>query len=197
MRRGCRLREATRVRLLAAPVVLAAACSSLGEGLGPADGPADDPIARSGEPLQTDRLLYDARLVEGEGNFERYGFDVVVRFTNSTDQPLYLQRCYPDSRTPIYGVSPADAGAGVESAYDAVWACVGHDRQFVVGPGAARLDTLHILGPNSWDGRTHESRGALEGRFRLTYDIQVCGGASYCPAPRSASMSNAFDVRIR
>lgn len=174
------------VTVFVATMAVGAACEA---GLGPEE--------RSGESLQTDRLSYTSRYVEGQGTYQRYGFEVIVRFTNRTDGTLYLGRCYPDTPTPIYGVIPADTPTGVESAYNGVWACGGHDKDFAVPAGALRVDTLQLSGPNARDGRSGQPFGQLEGRFRIVYDVRTCPGDSYCPADRSLSVSNAFDVQIR
>lgn len=95
-------------------------------------------------PLQTDRLSYEAVHVSGEGSYRVYGFELVATFTNHTERTVYLDRCGPTTTTPMFGV----LGVGFDAAYDPAWGCVGHNQQFVVGPGQARVDTLRIRGPN-------------------------------------------------
>lgn len=149
-------------------------------------------------PLQTDRQEYVATLVEENGLYSRYGFTLVVEYQNLSNETLWLGRCYPDSETPIYGVEAIDAQ---EAAYSAAWACVGHDRQFAVPPGGSRVDVLEIRGPNAWGGCTAQGcdeghHGTLEGRFRLLYDVHLCPGDCYAPAPDDLRVSNEFVVRL-
>ncbi len=151
---------------------------------------------RGAEPIQTDALHYLASYVNGEGTYRQYGFTVVAVFRNTTDQTLYLGRCFPDSPGPLYGVTLAD-GSGGEVGYNPGWACVGHDRQFAIAPGEARTDTLQVEGPNSWDGHTGQAFGQLEGRFRLFYEAQTCPGDGACSLPYDYARSNAFDVSLR
>jgi hypothetical protein len=71
---------------------------------------------------------------------------------------------------------------------------VGHDQQFEILPGAVRVDTLDVDGPNVFDGRTHEPYGVKEGTFRLYFDVTVARGDG-APAPDAQRFSNAFVVR--
>ena len=140
--------------------------------------------------LRTDRNLYEATFLGG-----RYGLTVVARFTNATDQPLYLERCYPTTSYPIYAVVATNADR--EAGYNAAWACVGHDRPIVVGRGETRVDSLRIAGPNTWDGYTNQPFGTLTGRFRLSYAVAPCRGLGSCRALSSSVESNDFEVRLK
>ncbi|NOT08904.1 MAG: hypothetical protein HOP28_11950 [Gemmatimonadales bacterium] len=151
-------------------------------------GASDDPF------LTTDRSTYVAAHLGGEGISERFSFVVIARFENRDDRVVYLARCFADSRTPIYGVLAVDATDSQGSAYDGAWGCVGHDRQFAVQPGDFRTDTLHLQGPNSYNGLTHEPYGATTGRVRLYYDVRYCPGDGGCPAPRSFGYSPIFTI---
>lgn len=161
-----------------------------------ADDPIAPDIARHGEPIQTDATLYVAEpVVEGSRS---YAFTVVAEFTNQTDRTIYLDRCFPDTPYPIFGVrligasDPMDEG----SAFDPYWGCVGGSHQFEVLAGQSRTDTLRLRAPNAVDGRTGEILGVLEGRVRLVY------GAAFCPnecrdrAPETLRLSNEFEIRI-
>jgi len=66
----------------------------------------------------------------------------------------------------MYWIFPADS-ATVGSAYSPIWGCVGGNNQFEVLPGAVRVDTFLVVGPNSWDGITNQPLGATDGIFRL------------------------------
>ncbi|HEV2736369.1 MAG TPA: hypothetical protein VGV85_16105 [Longimicrobiaceae bacterium] len=147
--------------------------------------------------LATDRTSYVARYQQGQGSYRQYGFTLVASFENRTGEPVYLERCYPHTPIPVYGVELAGgAGGAPESGFDPAWACVGHDSPIVVQPGDTRVDTLRIRGPNSWDGRTGAPSGSLEGTFRLVYPAGSCRDVIRCPLPREARSSNEFEVRV-
>lgn len=155
-----------------------------------------DPVAED-TALATDQASYVARYQGGEGSYRQYGFTIVARFQNRTGEPVYLDRCYPDTPVPIYGVEFVDgAGGARESGFDPIWACVGHESQVVVRPGDTRVDTLRIHGPNSWDGRTGVPSGTLEGSFRLVYQAGSCREVFRCFLPREARSSSVFEVRV-
>ncbi|MHB1194997.1 MAG: hypothetical protein ACYC6F_18395 [Longimicrobiales bacterium] len=149
-----------------------------------APGPRDETA-----PIQTDRLSYDAKFLSGEGQYRQYGFDLIAKFTNGTQHTAYLSRCYPDSEGPIYQVR----GAGFESAYDGLWACVGHSKHIPVAAGQVRVDTLHIRGPNGWSDGVPQGR--LEGVFELLYYVWFCADECGDQAPQSASTSNRFSIK--
>lgn len=155
-----------------------------------------DPGAESGGVILTDQGSYVARYQQGEGSYRMYGFTLVARFQNTGGEPVYLERCYPDSPVPVFGVERVGGAGGANSGYDPVWACVGHDSQIVVQPGETRVDTFRIRGPNSWDGRTGTPSGSLDGSFRLVYQAGSCRDVFRCQLPRKARSSNAFQVRV-
>jgi hypothetical protein len=143
--------------------------------------------------LRTDRAAYTASLSGGEGFYRTYRFTLVAQFTNGMSDPVYLERCYPTTPYPEYAI--ASDAVGRESAYNPVWACVGHDAPIMVLAGETRTDTLRVTGPNSWDGRTNEAFGDLAGRFRLSYVVGSCRAVSDCELPQ-AVQSNDFDVQL-
>ncbi len=151
---------------------------------------------RRGEPIQTDRLAYVATYRQGAGAYRRYGFALVSTIRNPTGQTLYLGRCFEDSPQPLYEVELPGATDPLASGYFLPWACVGHDRQFELPPGASRTDTLDIVGPTAWDGHTGVPLGALEGRFRLRYDVRTAPADGADLAPDSLARSNLFDVTL-
>ena len=68
--------------------------------------------------IRTDRAEYIARFQGGSGGGMQFGFTVVALFENRSDAPVYLARCAPTSRSPIYGVSSiAQHQDGNRSAY--------------------------------------------------------------------------------
>ena len=157
--------------------------------------PAAKLSEKDGANFTLDRDVYTASRVED--GYARYQFRLVANFTNTTDEPVYLGRCYPDSPTPTYGVR--FLGQAVDSwgsAYDAAWACVGHDRQIEVLPGATRTDTFEIIGPNAFDGVSGRGFGVLAGRMRLEYRVQSCRGDGACALTTTLGHSTPFEVRI-
>jgi hypothetical protein len=149
--------------------------------------------AQSDGSLTTDATNYVAMRIPSP--LARYRFTVITDFQNRGADPVYLGRCTPNSRTPLFGVRMAD-GSPTRSAYDRMWPCVGHDMQFEVLPGAVRTDTLFVEGPNMFDGRTNVAEGNTEGTFRLSFEVQAARGDGAKRMPDSVSRSNAFTVRV-
>jgi hypothetical protein len=165
------------------------ACES---SVAPSDGVTADQAGQV--TLRTDRTAYSATPIGGEGPYRTYAFTLMAQFTNGMSRPVYLERCYPDTAYPVYGIG---AGAdGPAAAYDPAWACVGHDAPIVVLAGQTRTDSLRITGPNAWDGRTEEPFGDLVGRFRLTYVVGTCRAVRGCALPGRGSESNEFDIHL-
>lgn len=162
----------------------------------------DERRALMGEdaPLQTDRTEYVAVPLSDAGGHTQYGFTVEVTYRNDRAQAVWLGRCFPQSGTPVFGVRALDAD---EAAYDQAWACVGHDDQFMVMPGASRTDVIHVRGPNAWGGCSadgcrgrNEHWGVLEGRFRIYYDVRLAPGDGAERAPEKERASNEFAVTL-
>lgn len=155
--------------------------------------PVDSDELISQVTLQTDRAAYSASSIGGEGTYRTYTVTVVAQFTNGLLRPVYLERCYPDTPYPIYGIVSAEEGR--EAAYNPVWACVGHGRPIVVSGGQTRIDPIHLSGPNAWDGRTNQPFGDLVGRFRVSYAVGTCPSVNGC-AVAGRVESNDFEVRL-
>lgn len=186
-----------RLSLLAVLVAGTEGCGLAGESVGPEDSAfeASGPD-RNGEALQTDALAYTAVYRSGEAPYRMYGFRIVATFTNRLTVPVFLGRCFPYSPTPIFGIQLVGDTAGAGgwgSIYSRAWACVGHDQQLIVAPGATRVDTLDMLGPMAWQGGV--PLGTFDGRLRLVYGVSTCPGDGGCPGAREFEASNAFDVR--
>jgi hypothetical protein len=94
----------------------------------------------------------------------------------------------------MYGIGVAD-GSPVGPAYDPIWACVGHDKQFEVLPGAVRVDTFHVEGPNAFDPIKQQALGETNGVFRLYLAVANARGDGAPAAPGTLGESNAFSVR--
>jgi hypothetical protein len=145
--------------------------------------------------LMTDATGYVARTVAGtRPPLQEYRFTVVTRFENRSAAPVFLARCFPNSPEPIYGIVAAD-GSATESAYDPIWACVGHNNQFQILPGAVRVDTFLVRGPNAFDEIKQQALGVTAGVFRLTLFVASVPGDGAPAAPGSLGISNAFVVR--
>ena len=159
--------------------------------------------------LLVDQPAYLARYLEGDssstGDYRQYGFRIRARFVNRRDVPVYLPRCYPQDQHPMYGVRYAGPdslggplGSRTESAYDPIWACVGHDRPIVVPPGTVRTDVLEVSGPSSWTSYGLQRGGKEEGAFRLHYQASLCPDDAYspgCRVPESERASAVFTAR--
>lgn len=163
-------------------IILFAACSPLTE--------SDD------KPLKmvTDHQVYTATQVGGPIPFRSYSFRAIVKTTNRGDEEIYLARCSPQSREPIYGVEHLEPIDEWGSAYNPAWACVGHDNQFELQPGDTRTDTILLTGPNAANGITKEPYGRLDGIMRISYEVQGCRGDGACQGGRVHS--NPFRVRL-
>jgi hypothetical protein len=141
----------------------------------------------------TDATGYVARRIYGSGDASIYRFTLISRFENRGAVSLYLGRCFPNSPQPLFTVVLADSPSKA-SGFEQFWACVGHDKQFEILPGGVRIDTLQVVGPNAFDGRTQKPFGPTEGQFRLYFDVRLTLGDGAMPAPESIRVSNAFVV---
>ena len=178
------MRRPHRTSMLGAALAALPACAA------PASAPPP-----AGGALVTDAAAYVARpLARTPG---RYGFAVVARYTNRRAAPIRLAWCGLGARRPTYGIETVGPDPGGEgAAYNPNWGCVGHDDPIVVVPGATRVDTLALEGPNGWDGRTQRPFGALEGTFRLVYEAAAAPDSGAAVLPESRWQSNAFTVRL-
>ncbi len=138
--------------------------------------------------LQTDQTRYLAEPSIGSS----YSFSLTATLDNTTAETIYLNLCFPDDTSPIYGVVLADEDAG-ESAWNPAWGCVGHDESIAVEPGQSYTETYRLEAPNAYssDG---EPIGETEGLFRLVYETLACAESDAC-APGSLS-SNAFRIEL-
>ena len=142
--------------------------------------------------LSTDQPSYRAMSMGGTGPYRGYGFTVIARFTNHAESTVYLARCLPTTPFPVYGVAAIGDPEG--AAYNGAWGCVGHDQQIAVAPGATRIDTLQLKGPNGVSGGV--PLGAFAGQMRLVYEVQGCRGDGACRIP-GAGESNLFTVTVQ
>jgi hypothetical protein len=144
--------------------------------------------------VMTDQAAYTAQYIDGEGAWERYGFDVVLRTVNRSSRTVYLDRCGAGD-VPIYGVEQVGGGAGhdARSAYSPVWACPG-STPITLGPGESRTDSLHIQGPTGVDGITGEVMGSFEGAKRLSLSVSRCSVQGPCEHGEYFVRSQVFTV---
>lgn len=150
-----------------------------------------EPLAAGTGALTTDASAYVAR-PNGQANGTTiYGLTVVTTFRNPAAAAVNFDRCNPLASGTIYSVvlvSPPGA-----SGYNPRWACVGGVSPIVVPSGGTWVDTVHLAGPTSFDGITHEPDGRVDGVFRLVY-FPVC--ESGCTLPDSLGWSNAFHATL-
>ena len=146
--------------------------------------------------LRTDRRAYVAHPIREGGRLQQYGFTVVARFTNPTADTVFLAREFPRGPHPVYSVDPVRRRDLWGSAYNFARPSVGYDHEIAVPPGATRVDTLRLGGPNGFDGRTGEGFGQLEGLVRLSYELYACRRFAACPRPYASATSDAFEVRV-
>jgi hypothetical protein len=137
--------------VFAATAVLASACSDA------------IPTAPTDGLLTTDSASYTA-IPSGYNSAE---VRVVTLLRNSSDAPITLDRCYPTTPYPIFGVGLVSPSNSEGAAWNPNWACVGHDSPIVIAAHSTRTDTLRLRAPNSADGRTGRPFGVFSGRFRI------------------------------
>lgn len=143
--------------------------------------------------LGTDRDFYIAERVPLRDRYQ-YLVDVSISFTNESRHAVYLSRCFPESAHPKFGVSlesPANPGG---SAFGPVWACPGHDSPIVVVPGATRVDSITLRGPNVYQGES--PLGHLGGMVRLVYHAYSCREPADCLSSETMLRSNEFAIHI-
>jgi hypothetical protein len=150
--------------------------------------------------LRTDRDDYLANPEKPVDEQRIYGFTLIARFENRTQEPVYLDRCYPNSPNPMYAILMADESEEHSAAYSPNWACVGHNNPILVEPGQTLEDRLHVSGPNVWESDGGAYKGALEGRFRLVYRTRFCREQPSidheCDRPEVGAQSNVYTVRL-
>ena len=158
---------------------------------------APSSLAQASPSLQLDKTEYRAVCVRAIADACTYRFQVVARYHNPTTDTLYLSRCLPGDTTPEYGIGiEAVTESTEDTAYDPIWACGEHDFPVVVAPNGTRVDTLQLVAPNSFDGKTHAPLGIFEGELRLIYYVSHCfRGRQKCQRLPEGERSQAFRVR--
>jgi hypothetical protein len=162
-------------------------------------------VSHDGLVLQTDQSDYIAKYEKTTDKVRIYKFTIIARFENGSKEPVYLDRCYPDTPYPLYSISAIESGEAKESAYQPVWACVGHDNPIVVQPGEIRTDKFDILGPSFWRSDTGTFDGLLEGNASLVYGVRFCreqpvfdgsGRPDKCKRSETYVKSDFFRIRL-
>jgi len=167
-------------------VIAASACGKSPFAISPAD-----------VRFAVDRDSYLALAQHTAPALARYEFRVVARLENASATTLYLPRCYPDSRVPLYAVPLADEQSPHSSAYNPVWACVGHDHPIALPSRATRVDTLRVVGPTAVQHGTNIPIGKLEGDFALVLSVSSCPpDATDCPSASALTLRRRFRVLL-
>jgi hypothetical protein len=113
--------------------------------------------------LTTDSASYTANPV----GYNSAEVRVVTLLRNNSDSPITLERCYPTTPYPIFGVGLVSPANTEGAAWNPNWACVGHDSPIVVAAHSTRTDTLVLRAPNSADGITGRPFGVFSGKFQI------------------------------
>jgi hypothetical protein len=121
----------------------------------------------------------------------RYRADIVTRIRNRSANSVFLARCYPHDRTPMFELVPVAADESWRN-WGTVWACVGNSNPIEVRPGETRIDTLSIEGPDG-RGSGGEIFGRLDGTFRIGLRAHECQDER-CGLIDSSRFSNSFEV---
>jgi hypothetical protein len=114
---------------------------------------------------------------------------VTITFRNPLAQAILIDRCTPDSNTPLFSVVQADA-RHTPATMNPDWACVGHDSPLVVPPGGSRRDVIHV-GLRAEDAAPI---GRVLGPFQIAYLARVGGGGALLPD--SLRLSTPFRIQI-
>lgn len=138
--------------------------------------------------LTTDQSAYVAVGDSGIVYDRLWHFTVIATLRNDSDQRLYIDGC--GGPRPVYGFDSYSAG----SAYAPVYGCSGSGVGIAVLPHATRIDTLQIVGPNSFDGHTGVGFGSLSGTLALSYALATCTDVGACHAGTIAAISAPFIV---
>ena len=150
------------------------------------------PAADSLYVLRVDRSEYLARPPIPRRDRGTYTFTLVATFRNSGTGPVNLEHCQGYRTYGIELVGPLPLRERPRAAYSPAWNCAGSDNKLSVEPGETRVDTIRLWGPTSWDGRTRQPRGVLDGTFRLAYTLDGCPVGVACRTPYIRSQP--FDV---
>jgi hypothetical protein len=148
------------------------------------DGPA---FTGPAPTLTTDRAAYVA-VGDSTTAYRQWRFTLIAALHNASDQTLYIGNC--GSRAPSYELGSYTAS----SAYAPNYACSGGQFGFALLPHTIRIDTLQIIGPNTWDGRTGVGFGSLSGTLALSYALATCTDVELCHAGTIAAISAPFTV---
>lgn len=121
------------------------------------------PTAPTNGLLTTDSASYTANPI-GYGSAE---VRVVTLLRNTSDAPITLDRCYPTTPYPIFGVGLVSPANTEGAAWNPNWACVGHNSPIVIAAHSTRTDTLILRAPNAADGVTGRPFGVFSGKFQI------------------------------
>jgi hypothetical protein len=114
---------------------------------------------------------------------------VTITFRNPLAQAILIDRCTPDSETPMFSVVQADA-RHTPASMNPDWACVGHNSPLVVPPGASRRDVIHV-GLRAEDAAPV---GRVLGPFQVGYLARGESGGTLLPD--SLRLSTPFRIQV-
>jgi hypothetical protein len=144
--------------------------------------------------LRTDRDAYVAVNISTPGRLG-YSVTVVATYTNASASTIYLQRCDASDAHPSYNVTLVGT-SGESSAFDPLYFSCSGVPPIVVPSGAARTDTLQLVGPVVTTS-TNMPVGVLNGLVQIVYAAGTCNtGSALCAMPESSQTSNAISIQL-
>lgn len=163
------------------------------------DNPPQAPVTTpssgwQGEPIQTDSLVYILRKAPGI-----YNATAVATYTNSTDKPVYFNRCLPDDSTPTHHVYRAPPNEKVSSMVGTSWGCVGGVPRGKVLPGGTLTAEVWLGSTDSPNANPPIRPEERSGRFRVVFELfsqPGTSGESKAELPLRARQSNVFDLHL-
>ena len=177
------------LRFMIVPLAGALACS------GPNVGPTDVVLPPGALPqVVTDATDYSLTRIDGG-----YAAEALAVYTNTTDRPVYFQRCTRNSRGPMYGLRRTGPDSTVPFFVGDVWACVGGVPTGRVPPGTTLSARVSLGSTDSPLAVPPIVPAHRVGRFRIEFALctQYAGDSDDCElVPQAARESNPFELRF-
>ena len=144
-------------------------------------------------PVQTDSLVYHLRRTPSE-----YSAYVDAVYRNTTSDPVYFQRCAPESTAPMFGSRRTGPDSTRSFFTDWAWACVGGVPTGTLMPGDSVAVRVRFGSVDQPSMNPPLQPDELVGDFRV--ELYLCvrpeTDSDHCvPAPQAQRSSNAFSVR--
>ena len=152
------------------------------------------PPERQGEPIQTDALVYTLRKAPGI-----YDATAVATYTNSSNKPVYFNRCMGEDSTPVHYVNRAPPHEEVWSVVGSVWACVGGVPRGEVLPGGTLTVEVWLGSTDSPNANPPHRPEERSGRFRVVFELFSQPGTNDeygAELSLRERQSNVFDLRL-